>query len=315
MKIVQISEFGDPSTLRLTEAKIPTPTPNQALIKVRACGVNPIDFKTRRGLGFVAEKVKTRMPWTPGYDIAGEIVEVNGAGLSFGPGDRVCGLVNFPLPAGGYSEYIALPTDNLVKIPAELSYVQAAALPLAGLTAWQGLFEVGALCAGQKVVILAAAGGVGHLAAQLAKSKSAYVWGTASKSHHDFLSSMGITPVDYHNPHELEKLRNMDFIFDAVGGETGLAALDFLSPKGALVTLPTISAPYICDAAKVQGKQASGYTVHPDPRRLQTLLTSAAKEKLHVEVQATFPLEQAAEAHRLLEGGHVRGKVVLTMND
>ncbi|OZG74604.1 NADPH:quinone reductase [Hahella sp. CCB-MM4] len=313
MKQIQIAEFGAPDVLQCVEVEIPEPQAHQVVIKVNAMGINPIDYKTRRGLGFVAEKAKSRLPWVPGYDVAGVVYAKGAAVTGWEEGQRVCGMVNFPLPAGGYSEYVVAMPEMLAAIPDSVSDTDAAALPLAGLTAWQGLYETGNLCSGQRVAILAAAGGVGHIAAQLARHSGAQVWGTASVSHHDFLEEMGIKPVDYHDEKSLEKLKDMDFVFDAVGGETGIQALDFLATGGTLVTLPTITAEQIMQAAKERGKHARGYTVHPDAKQLQTLLEYIADKQLQINIQKRFPLEEAAQAHALLEKGHTRGKIILAV--
>ncbi|WP_020407326.1 NADP-dependent oxidoreductase [Hahella ganghwensis] len=313
MKQIQITEFGAPDVLQSIEAEIPEPQSHQVVIKVDAIGINPIDYKTRRGLGFVAEKAKSRLPWTPGYDVSGEIYSKGSAVTGWEVGQRVCGMVNFPLPAGAYSEYVVAIPEILASVPDSVNSEMAAALPLAGLTAWQGLYETGNLCSGQRVAVLAAAGGVGHIAAQLARHNGAQVWGTASTSHHDFLEELGIKPVDYHNEKSLSQLKDMDLVFDAVGGETGLQALDFLATGGTLVTLPTITAEQIVQAAKEQGKHARGYTVHPDAKQLQTLLDYVADKQLIINIQKRYPLADAAQAHAQLEKGHTRGKIILTV--
>jgi len=311
MKQIQIAEFGAPDVFRCIDVKTPEPQPHQIVVKVHAIGLNPIDYKTRRGLGFVAEKVKSKLPWVPGYDVAGVIHAKGAAVTGWELGQRVCGMVNFPLPAGGYSEYVVAMPEILVSIPQNVTDEQAAALPLAGLTAWQGLYEVSNLYSGHRVVILAAAGGVGHIAAQLARHSGAQVWGTASVTHHDFLISLGIKPVDYHNPFAMNELPDMDIIFDGVGGDTGLQALSYLSSSGTLVTLPTITAEQIITAAETQGKNAKGYTVHPDAKQLQTLLGYIADKQLRIKIEARFPLDQVSDAHRLLEKGRTEGKIIL----
>ncbi len=311
MKQIQISEFGAPDVFHSVDVAIPEPQPLQVIIKVHAIGLNPIDYKTRRGLGFVAEKVKTKLPWVPGYDVAGVIHAKGAAVTGWELGQRVCGMVNFPLPAGGYSEYVAAMPEILASIPQNVTDEQAAALPLAGLTAWQGLYEVGNLCSGHRVLILAAAGGVGHIAAQLARHSGAQVWGTASAAHQEFLLSLGIKHLDYRNTSVMKDLHDMDFIFDAVGGETGIQALSYLATGGTQVTLPTVSAEQIVSAAESQGKHAQGYTVHPDAKQLQTLLDYVADQQLRIKIQSRFPLDQVGEAHRLLEQGRTGGKIIL----
>ena len=311
MKAVQYAQFGQPEVLQWVDVPAPRCDAHEVRLRVHAAGVNPIDYKTRQGKGFVAERLTKRLPWIPGYDVAGEVIEVGDKVQTWQVGDRVCGLVNFPLPGGCYAEEVCVPADELVRIPEGLSDEVAAALPLAGLTAWQGLFEIGHLMSGQNVLVLAAAGGVGHLAAQLARIKGCKVWGTASPANHDALSGLGITPVDYHDQEAMEALPEMDFVFDGVGGQAGEAALERLAEGAELVTLPTLTAEAIEKAARAQGKVARGYMVHPDRGQLQSLLEQVQGGQLKVWVQQVFPASGVIDAHRLIEGGHVRGKLVL----
>lgn len=315
MKQIQIAEFGSPEVLTLEETAAPEPNANQLLVDVHYAAINPIDYKTRKGLGFLAEKVKKRLPWSPGYDFAGTVVQVGDQVQEWEPGHRICGMANFPLPAGAYAEQLVVNSDSLVRIPDSIDDKTAAALPLAGLTAWQGLFEVGNLCSGQNILVLAAAGGVGHFAAQLAKGCGAHVWGTASEKHHLFLRKLNIEPVDYHQPEAFQSLPAMDFVFDGVGGDTGTAALNYLKDNGMLVTVPTISAETIIRTAKQQHKNAKGFTVHPESNQLQMLLQKVEDKVLKVMVSAIYPLEAATEAHRQIEAGHTQGKILLAMKD
>ena len=313
MRQIQLSEFGTPEVLECLDTPSPTPQPHQVVVKVNYASLNPVDYKTRSGMGFVAEKVKKKLPWTPGYDIAGTISAKGLGVVGWELGQRVCGLVNFPLPGGSYSEQIAVNPEFLTTIPDSIDDATAAALPLAGLTAWQGLFETGNLCAGQNILILASAGGVGHIAMQLAKRVTGHVWGTASPENHDFLKKFGVYPVNYHDQKALEQLPEMDFIFDGVGGSTGLAALNYLREGGVMVTLPTVTADEIAMEAKSQGKNAVGYTVHPDTKQLQNLIQLIEEKQLEIEVSKQFPLEKVRDAHALLETGHVRGKLLLNL--
>jgi NADPH:quinone reductase len=314
MKQIQIAEFGAPEVLACVDREPLFPSPYQVVLRVACAGLNPVDYKTRKGLGFVAEKVREKLPWTPGYDVAGIITAKGNRVTGWEIGQRVCGMVNFPLPAGAYSQEVAVNPELLASVPEEIADEVAAAIPLAGLTAWQGLIEVGNLCSGQNVLVLAAAGGVGHLAVQLAMKAGAQVWGTASPANEAFLNNLGVRYVNYHESEALTSLPEMDLVFDTVGGATGESALAFLREGGVLVTLPTISAEAIAKAAQFQGKTALGYTVHPDAKQLQNLLQLVAEGQLRVEVSKTFDIEQTADAHRLLESGHVRGKLVLTID-
>ncbi|WP_412841362.1 alcohol dehydrogenase catalytic domain-containing protein, partial [Aeromonas dhakensis] len=163
MTQLQITAFGAPSVLRLNPSQDKVPAEGEVRVRICFAGINPIDAKTRAGLGWAAAQNKEKLPWTPGYDVAGVVEKVGPGVSSLAEGDRVCGMVGFPLAAGGYGESVVAREEELVKLE-DLALRQGAALPLAGLTAWQGLFEHGALKAGQRVLILAGAGGVGHLA-------------------------------------------------------------------------------------------------------------------------------------------------------
>jgi len=311
MKQVRMHEFGAPEVLSLVEQESLAPHPNQVVIKVACAALNPVDYKTRNGVGFVAEKVRTRLPWTPGYDLSGTIIAKGSHVLGWEVGQRVCGMVNFPLPAGAYSEEVIVSPDVIAAIPEGVSDQIAAALPLAGLTAWQGLKEVGHICSGQNVLVLAAAGGVGHIATQLAMNCGAQVWGTASPENQAFLENLGVRWVDYHRVDSMNNLPEMDLVFDAVGGSTGEMALTHLREGGVLVTLPTISAESIARAAQQQAKTALGFTVYPDPKQLQYLLQHVADKQLKIEISEVFQLENIVDAHHLLQNGHVRGKIII----
>jgi len=313
MKQIQIDEFGTPEVFSYTEQEALIPSPHQIIVQVAYASLNPVDYKTRKGLGFVAEKVKSRLPWTPGYDVSGIIISKGDLVSGWEIGQRVCGLVNFPLPAGGYSEQVAVLPEMLSAIPEGVPDDIAAALPLAGLTAWQGLKEVGHLCSGQNILILAAAGGVGHIAVQLSMKTGAQVWGAASLANQTFLEGLGARYVNYHDGGQMSALPEMDMVFDAVGGETGEAALRYLREGGVLVTLPTITADNIVRAAQRQGKTAIGFTVHPDVKQLQQLLQYAANAQLGITISKVYGFDDIVEAHNHSESGHVRGKIVMSV--
>ena len=167
MRHVVYDHFGDTDVLRIESSTIPEPGADEVLLRVAGAGLNPIDWKTRKGLGFAARQIEDHLPWTPGYDVSGEVIAVGPDVTTLAPGDRVMGMVGFPAGGGGYSQYTVARADELAIVPEELDLVTAGALPLAALTAWQALFEVAELEAGQKVLIHAGAGGVGHLRCSL----------------------------------------------------------------------------------------------------------------------------------------------------
>ncbi|MFM5815448.1 NADP-dependent oxidoreductase [Aeromonas dhakensis] len=316
MTQLQITAFGAPSVLRLNPSQDKVPAEGEVRVRICFAGINPIDAKTRAGLGWAAAQNKEKLPWTPGYDVAG-VVEKVGPGVgSLAEGDRVCGMVGFPLAAGGYGESVVAREEELVKLE-DLALRQGAALPLAGLTAWQGLFEHGALKAGQRVLILAGAGGVGHLAVQFASAYGAEVVATASGDNHSFLHALGASKmVDYHDADWAAQVVAdglVDLVLDLVGGESGQAALACIKPGGRLVTVPTITAQQIKDTAAGSAIEVLGMLVHPDRQQLSQMLILLRQGEVQITVSGEFPLAEGALAHQAIEQGHVRGKLLLRM--
>ncbi|MFW5823879.1 MAG: NADP-dependent oxidoreductase [Marinobacter sp.] len=316
MKHLVYHHFGEPDVLSVEPVPVPEPGPEAVLVRVHAAGLNPIDRKTRRGLGFVAGQIGDRLPFTPGYDLAGEVVAVGARVATLVPGDRVMGMVGFPTGGGACAQYVSVPSAELAIVPEELDLLQAAALPLAGLTAWQALFDVGELEPGQKVLIHAGAGGVGHLAAQFALVRGAHVVATASADNRDFLAALGVHEViDYHQVDFVDECYGLDLVLDLVGGDTGRRSLHTLSEHGVLVTVPTITADEIVSEAENMDLKAHGMTVRPDVFQLEEILELIEDGDVTVHVDGVFQLDDAAAAHHLLEGGHVRGKLVLALQE
>lgn len=312
MRQVRYESFGEVEVLELVEAEQPAPGANEVLIRVAGAGLNPIDWKTRKGLGFAARQIENRLPFVPGFEVAGVVEQVGEDVSEMMPGDRVMGLVGFPAGGGGYADYALARAEDLAIVPEELDLVSAGAVPLAALTAWQALFEVAELEAGQKVLILAGAGGVGHFAVQFALERGAHVIATASDRNRDFLAELGVHEViDYHTTDVAEECYGLDLVLDLVGGETGKHALKTLGDQGVMVTVPTVTADEIISHAENLGLKAHGMTMRPDAYQLDDIAELIEDGDVRVHIDQAFPLEQAGEAHRLLEGGHVRGKLVL----
>lgn len=309
MKVMRQTELGGPDVLRLVDVPRPRPGAAEVLVRVHAAGVNPVDWKTRERGGFLGEP-----PFVLGWDVSGEVVELGLGATPFVPGDEVFGLVRFPREAGTYGEYVAVPSRQLVPKPAELGHVEAAALPLAGLTAWQALIEVADVRPGQRVLIQAAAGGVGHLAAQVAVAGGARVYGTARAAKHAFLREVGVSdPLDYAAPGWERDLGDLDVVLDPFGGDAAVAAVRLLRPGGVLVTLRSAVDPGLAAAAERAGVRAVVLVVEPDRAGLTALLDLVRAGRLRVHVERTFPLEDAAAAHALGETGRTTGKLVLTV--
>ncbi|TNE72479.1 MAG: NADP-dependent oxidoreductase [Gammaproteobacteria bacterium] len=312
MNHVVYDQFGDRDVLKVIQSTPPAIEAGQVLVRVHGAGLNPIDWKTRKGLGFAARQIENSLPWTPGYDMAGEVVAVGADVTTLEPGDRVMGMIGFPASGGAYAQYAVAGVDELAIVPEELDLLVAGAVPLAALTAWQALFEVAKLESGQKILIHAGAGGVGHFAVQFALERGAHVIATASASNRDFLAGLGVHEViDYHTTDVGEECYGLDVVLDLIGGEAGKRSLHTLGEHGVLVTIPTVTADDIISQAESMGLKAHGMTVRPDAFHLDEIAELIEDGDVKVHIDQTFPLAAVADAHEKLEGGHVRGKLVL----
>jgi len=309
MRKITQHALGGPEVLELVEAPRPAPTPTEVLVRVAAAGVNPVDWKVRTRGGFLGDP-----PFTVGWDVAGVVEEVGYGVTRFQPGDRVFGMPRFPREAAAYAEYVTSPSRQLARIPDGLSDVEAGALPLAGLTAWQALAETADVLPGQRVLILAGAGGVGHLAVQIAKSRGAYVIGTASAAKHGLLAELGVDEaIDYTSEAVEDRVRDVDVVVDLVGDESTRGAIATLRDGGLFIVVP--SAAGLGDLLELAGDRVrvTGILVEPDRTGMESLAHLAATGALRPTIAETFPLEQAARAHEAGETGRTAGKLVLTV--
>jgi len=311
MRLIRQHALGGPEVLQLEEAPRPDPGPTEVLVRTASAGINPVDWKTRARGGFIGDP-----PFTVGWDVAG-IVETAGRGVTrFQPGDRVFGMPRFPHQAAAYAEYVTSPSRQLARIPDGLGDVEAGALPLVGLTAWQALVETAGVKAGDRVLILAAAGGVGHLAVQIAKARGAHVIGTARRAKHAFLAELGADEaVDYTSEAVEERVRDADVVLDLVGGEAGEPALATLRDGGLFVAVPSASALERLRDLAAGRVRVTNILVEPDRLGLEALAELVEANALRVVVERTFPLAEAAQAHELGEAGRTRGKLVLTTDE
>lgn len=299
MKAVVIHETGDPDVLRCEEADRPEPDEGEVLIRVRAASVNPFDWKCRRGL------VGTPLPAVLGSDVSGTVEASRAEG--FAAGEAVFGVA----ASGTYAEFATAPAATIAKKPAGVSHEQAAAIPVAGLTAWQALFGRAGLRAGQTALVAGAAGGVGHFALQFAKLAGARAIGTGSTRNRDFVLGLGADEyVDYTQRDVGEAESGVDVAFDTVGGETTASLLPTLREGGTLVT---IAGDPPEEAARQRGVRAELLVMSPSPEQLARIAGLVASGEVRVGIAAAMPLAEARRAHELSEGGHVRGKLVLTL--
>ncbi|MEV0792603.1 NADP-dependent oxidoreductase [Kribbella sp. NPDC050459] len=313
MRAFQQGVWGDdPDSCGLIEVDRPVPAPTEILVKVAAAGVNPVDHYTRLG---VAYNRVLSLPFVNGWDVAGVVEEIGYGVTLFRPGDRVFGMPWFPRQAGAYAEYVTAPSRHFALMPAGLSFVEAAALPLAGLTAWQMLVDVGQVQAGQRVLVTAAAGGVGHLAVQVAKAHGAHVIGTARAAKHRFLESLGVDEaIDYTTSDIPEVIRDVDLVVQMFGGEQALQTMTCLRPGGLMVNSQGAWTPGMGLRAAELGVRAAAFLVEPDAAGLENLGELIEAGDLRVHVDRELPLTAALEAHELMASARTTGKVVLTID-
>jgi NADPH:quinone reductase-like Zn-dependent oxidoreductase len=313
MRAVVFTEPGDPEVLTASELPTPVRVGSEVLVRVVAAGVNPVDAKTRAGRGVSGATVP---PVVPGFDFSGIVVQSPYEAFPLHPGDEVFGMTSFPRTTGSYAEYVSVPALNLARKPSVLSHAEAAAVPLAALTAWGAVVELTKAHEGQRVLIHAGAGGVGHFAVQFAAYFGADVATTASARNARWLTGLGARRViDYRTERFDEVLDSLDVVIDAIGGDTGRRSLDVLRPGGSIVTLPSGSWSTWREDAETAGVRATNFWVVPDGSTLSVIARLITSGDVKVTADSVFPLEQAADAHRLIEEGHVRGKVVLQVSD
>jgi NADPH:quinone reductase-like Zn-dependent oxidoreductase len=301
--------YGPPEVLAIEDVPTPEPIPTEVQVRVRCAGVNPVDFKTRAGKGTAG--VLGEPPVRLGWDVSGTVTAIGAGVTRFEVGDEVFGMPWFPRQAGAYAEYVTAPSRHFAAKPHALSHEEAGALPLAGLTAWQIVVDTIALEDGADLLVHGAAGGVGHLAVQIARARGARVFGTARAEQAEWLGELGVERViDYRDERFEDLVADLDAVIDFTGAN-GERSLPVLRPGGMLVSVPSGVSPELLDLAKRSERRATGFLVEPDPVGLAGLSHLIEAGHLQVEVARVFDLEDVAEAHRLAEAGHSGGKIVL----
>ncbi|MER7194594.1 NADP-dependent oxidoreductase [Streptomyces flaveolus] len=310
MRAISQDTLGGPEVLREVQLERPEPRPNEVLVRVRAAGVNPTDWKHRANGGFLGEP-----PFVLGWDVSG-VVEAVGIGVAaFRPGDEVFGMLSYPFGHGSHAEYVTAPARTFTHKPAGIDHVQAGALPLVSLTAWQALVERADLREGQRVLIHAAAGGVGHVAVQIAKARGAHVIGTASAGKHEFLRSLGVDEtVDYRETDITEAVKDVDVVLDTIGGETSLRSLRVLRPGGIVVSILPVGSDEFFEEAERLGVRAVRMLVDADRADMREIAALVESGRLRAVIEKTFQLADAAQAHELGETGRTTGKLVLVVD-
>ncbi|MEX5633312.1 NADP-dependent oxidoreductase [Parafrankia sp. FMc2] len=310
MRAVSQRTFGGPDVLEIVEVERPRPRLNEVLVRVRAAGVNPIDAHVRSGV----LPLLGAPPFTVGWDVSGVVEEVAPGVTRFTVGDEVYGMPRIPYAASAYAEYVAAPSRQLAHKPAALTHVEAAGLPLAGLTAWQALVDCAGLAAGQRILIHGGGGGVGHLAIQIARHRGAEVVTTASAAKHDFVRQLGADQVvDYRAVDFGTVVEPVDVVLETVGAHTAQRSLDVLRPGGALITIVDMRDADLARQAARRGVRFFGVTAEPDHVGLAALAELVDSGKLKLHVGHVAPLADVSRIHRILDAGSTTGKAVLTL--
>jgi NADPH:quinone reductase-like Zn-dependent oxidoreductase len=306
MKAVRVHEYGGPEVLKYENAPRPRPVAGEVLVRIHAAGVNPVDWKVRAGQ--LKDVIAYPMPMIPGWDVSG-VVEATGPNvIRLKKGDEVYGQPDV-VRNGTYAEFAVVPESELALKPTSIDHVHAASVPTAALTAWQGLFDVGGLRTGQTVLIHGAAGGIGSFAVQLAKWKGARIIATASGRNQEFLLNLGAKKaIDYEKTRFEDVVRDVDVVFDTIGGDTLKRSFGVLKKGGILVS--TVETPSAEEAA-AHGVRAAMVSMQVDPDQLAEIAKLVDSGMLRPIVEAVFPLKEARHAQELSQTGHARGKIVL----
>ncbi|MFI7531390.1 NADP-dependent oxidoreductase [Nocardia salmonicida] len=308
MRAIGQDTFGGPEVLRVIEVDKPMPGPGEVLIRVHAAGVNPTDSWHRSSGGLFGAI-------TPlGWDVSGVVEEVGLGVTLFAPGDEVFGMPRLPHAAGTYAEYVTAPARHLARKPANLSHIEAGALALVALTAWQALVDTADVRPGQRVLIHAGAGGVGHVAVQIAKARGAYVIATARADNHAFVRDLGADEViDYTTTDFVDAVRDVDVVVDTVGGEYGPRSLRVLRPGGIVVSLASPAEAALVEQAGPLGVRAGFMIVEPDGASLRAIADLVDAGALRPHVETVLPLDLVSKAHEISDNQRTRGKIVLAV--
>ena len=306
MKAVRIHAYGDASVLRYEDAPQPTVGDGDVLVRVVGSSVNPVDWKIREG--HLKTMIPYDMPFIPGWDVSGVVEAVGTQATKFKVGDSVFSRPDIARN-GTYAEFVSIRESEIARKPATISHIEAGVLPLAGLAAWESLVNVAKVGPGQRVLVHAAAGGVGAIAVQLAKARGAYVVGTASASNRALVESLGADEfIDYKSQRLFDATERIDVVFDTVGGNAQRESWAVMAPGGIQVSI--VSEPSAELAAK-RGLRGAFVFIKPDAAALEEMARLVDAGKLRPVVGAEFALEDIRRAHAMSESGHSVGKIAL----
>jgi NADPH:quinone reductase-like Zn-dependent oxidoreductase len=311
MKAVTLKEFGGVENLLITEVPIPGISDNEVLVKVKAFSINPVDIKTRLGKG-VASRLRLHEPMILGWDFSGIVLDIGKSVKSIKKADEVFGLINFPEAGKTYAEYVAAPESELALKPSNISFEEAAAAPLAAMTAWQILKDRAGISPGSNILIHSAAGGVGHYAVQMGKHLGAYVIGTASDENMDFIITLGASEhLDYKKQKFEEVLKDIDFVLDTIGGDYIDRSLKVLGPGGKIISIPSGFSEQVREKANAMGMTGESFSVRPNGKNMKEIADLLEQGIVKSFVSKIYGFNEIQVAHKQIETGKTRGKIVV----
>jgi len=311
MKAITLKNFGGVENLQIENISIPEIADNEVLIQVKAISINPVDAKVRSGKGLAA-KLKEFNPIILGWDLSGVVKETGKNVQDLKIGDEVFGTVNFPGHGKAYAEYVAVPSSQLALKPAKITHQEAAAATIVALTAWQAM-RLAKVKANDRVLIHAAAGGVGHYAVQIARYLGAYVIGTSSEINKEFVLSLGADEhIDY-KTQRFDELKNIDFVLDTIGGENIDRSLETMKKGGTLISIPSGLNEAVVEKSKAKGVNGYTFLVQSNGSDMQQLANLLEKGIIHSHISQVFSFDQMAKAHLQIETGKTKGKIIVCL--
>ncbi|HEY1054497.1 MAG TPA: NADP-dependent oxidoreductase [Emticicia sp.] len=311
MKAIVLKAFGSVDNFAVEEIPQPTIQENEVLVQVHAVSINPVDMKTRSGKAMAA-RLKDENPIILGWDISGVVSQVGADVKDFKVGDEVFGMVNFPGSGKAYAEYVAAPAAHLALKPANISHEEAAAATLAALTAWQAFNTHIKIHPGNKVLIHAAGGGVGHFAVQIAKHFGTYVIGTSSAANKDFVLSLGADEhFDYKSKPFEEAFNDIDIVLDTIGGDNIERSFEVVKKGGTVITLPSATSEGVVEKAKAKGVNGFFFMVQSNGEDMKQIADLLEKGAIKPYVSAVYSFDEIGKAHQQIETGSTKGKIVI----
>ena len=313
MKAIVLTHAGSARNLQPADIDKPSPQPDEVLIEVKAISINPVDAKTRSGSALY-DKLTSHQPLVLGWDVSGVVAEVGSEVREFAVGDAVFGMVNFPGYGQAYAEYVSAPATHLAHKPENITHEEAAAATLAALTAWQVLVHHAQVQPGQKVLVHAASGGVGHYAVQMAKHLGTQVIGTSSAANRDFVLSLGADEhIDYKSQVLKDVVSEVDFVLDTIGGDNIDRSLEVMKSGATIICIPTSHCQGVQEKAHAKGMRGYNTMVESQGEDMKQLADMLEKGIIKSHVSHTFSLDQMPLAHEQIETGHTVGKVIISL--